>query len=129
MLILYEIVGIWMRGYLPQRVQSLDYGIKHDKKMLPCVKAIYILFRTDTSTKIKNFLLVKQIYQLSIHRLSAKMCTFVHRLYVLVIKDKLNEKAEFSHKKFSLFFDYSKMFSGHQYFSIRIVIGQRLKGL
>jgi hypothetical protein len=34
-----------------------------------------------------------------------------------VIKDKLNEKAEFSQKRFSLFFDYSKMFSGHQYFS------------
>ena len=38
-----------------------------------------LVSRAYSSAKIKKFSLVYQIYQLTIHWLSAEMCTFAHR--------------------------------------------------
>ena len=43
--------------------------------------------------EIKNFVLIKHIYQLTIHRLSAKMCTFVHSYRYYPRKRKGNYKS------------------------------------
>ena len=67
----------------PQRVESPDHGIEHDHKMLPRIKMFHIPLPSKASAYFEDFLLVKQIYQLPIHRLSEKMCIFAHRFIVL----------------------------------------------
>ena len=40
----------------------------------------------NKQTIIENFVLVKQIYQLTIHQLSAKTCAFVHSYPLYIVK-------------------------------------------
>ena len=63
----------------PQRIIVTQDAEKHDDEVSPHVKTLYILLTTDSlTTQLLNFCLVKQIYYLSIHRLSGKMCTFAN---------------------------------------------------
>ncbi len=48
----------------------------------------YIAFPFAFTTEFEYFILVEQSYYLSVHRLSDKMCTFVHRYFFYVQKQK-----------------------------------------
>ena len=63
---------------LAQCVDFSDHSVKHYGHMLVGIKALYVAFTILLAAEFENFFLVEQIYQLTIHRLSAKMCTFVH---------------------------------------------------
>lgn len=72
-------------GYLTQGVETFDYGIEHDDQMLPCIEVLHITFSTVCTAETKNFRLVKQRNQLTIHRLSDKMSIFVHDLAIVLV--------------------------------------------
>ena len=69
--------------YLAQGVEAFDHSIEHDDQMLPGIKVLHIPFTTVFTAESENFCLVKQKKQLTIHRLSDKMRTFVHVIDVL----------------------------------------------
>lgn len=46
--------------------------------MLVGIKALHVPLSIALAAEFEYFFLVEQVYQLTIHRLSAKMCTFVH---------------------------------------------------
>ena len=80
-----------------QRVVALDHRIEHDGQMLPHVKLLDVPLSTVFTADFGDFLLVKQINQLTKQRLSDKMCTFVHLCscyLVFVVKTKVTKKAE-----------------------------------
>lgn len=60
--------------------------------MLEGIKVLHVAFSMVCTAEFENFVLVKQIYQLTIHRLSAKMCTFVHSYRCYPRKHKGNYK-------------------------------------
>ena len=72
---------------------------KHDDEESPTVKTLYILLTTDNlTTQLLNFCLVKQIYYLSIHRLSGKIFTFAHVSKMFCAENKETKKeAELQH--------------------------------
>ena len=76
------------RLYLAQGVEAFDHSIEHDDQMLPGIKVLHIPFTTVFTAEFENFCLVKQKNQLTIHRLSDKMCTFVHVIDVLSQKQR-----------------------------------------
>ena len=47
---------------MANKAENIYIDSKHDEEVLPCVKTLYILFRTDIFAKFKNFSFVKQIY-------------------------------------------------------------------
>jgi len=73
-------------GYLTKRIESFNDCIKHDNKMLVSIKVLYIAFSLLFTAEFENFLLVKQTNQLTIHRLSVKMCTFVHCYWIYILQ-------------------------------------------
>ena len=68
---------------LAQGIEAFDHSIEHNDQMLPRIKVLHIPFTTVFTAEFENFRLVKQKNQLTIHRLSDKMCTFVHVIDVL----------------------------------------------
>ena len=78
-------------GYLAQGIKAFDHSIKHHDKVLLAIKMLYVAFTSMFTAELENFCLVEQIYQLSIYRLSYKMCTFVHG-YVFCEENKGNQK-------------------------------------
>ena len=58
--------------YLAKRVEPLYKGVEHYWQMLPRVEVLDITFAAVCTADFKNFFLIKQIYQLTIDRLSDK---------------------------------------------------------
>ena len=80
-----QLAGFGSHGVadFPQRVETPDDGIKHHDQMLPSIEVLHVAFATAFAAELENFRLGHQVYQLSEHRLSEKMCTFAHRYSVL----------------------------------------------
>ena len=83
------------RLYLSQRVEAHDYGEEHGKQVSIPVKALHILLTAVFAAHFNNFITVKRFYQLTIHRLSEKMCTFAHGYVCLCLATaKITKRAD-----------------------------------
>ena len=60
--------------------------------MRPAVKALDVALTIMLLANLKNFTTIKQIYDLTIERLSAKMCTITHGDVVGVVTYKITIK-------------------------------------
>jgi len=80
--------------------------------MLPHVKVLDIAFTTVFTTDFKNFGAVKQIYQLTICRLSDIMATFVHGYYSFVAETKITKRLNLPLGDSAYLFVLSESFSG-----------------
>ena len=68
---------------LAQGVEAPDDRIQHYHQVLPCIKVLDVSLAAILAADPEDFLPVEQIYHLTVYRLSDKMCTFVHRYWVL----------------------------------------------
>jgi len=64
--------------YLTQRVETHDYSIEHCQQVSVAIKALNILLTAVYAAHFNNFITIQLFYQLTINRLSEKMCTFAH---------------------------------------------------
>ena len=71
-------LGRHCRLYFAQRVKAHDHGIQHREQVCVAVKALHIPLTTVLTAHFNNFNAVERFYQLTIYRLSEKMCTFAH---------------------------------------------------
>jgi len=75
-------------SFVAAEVYFMSEGTPSLACMLPRIKVLHIPFTTVFTAEFENFCLVKQNNQLTIHRLSDKMCTFVHVIDVLSQKQR-----------------------------------------
>ena len=52
------------------------------------IETLYVTFTAMITADLKNLLLVQQLYQLSIYRLSEEMCTFAHGYIFSVVTQR-----------------------------------------
>ncbi len=71
-----------------QGVEVFDHSIEYNDQVLPSIEVLDVAFSTVFFTDAKNLCFVKQTYKLTVHRLSAKMSTFVHSYHVLTEKQR-----------------------------------------
>ena len=60
--------------------------------MSVAVKALHIPLTTVLTAHFNNFNAVERFYQLTIYRLSEKMCTFAHGYTCFIVNCKDNQK-------------------------------------
>jgi len=81
-------------GDFAQRIESFDDRVEHNNEVVPRIEMLHITLSAHLATGFENFSLRQQIYYLSKHRLSAKMCTFAHGYRFLVLQSKDNQKGQ-----------------------------------
>lgn len=64
--------------YLTEGVETHDHREEHCEKMCVPVKALHVFHAAVFAAHFCDFGTVWRFYQLTIHRLSEKMCTFAH---------------------------------------------------
>lgn len=90
--------------YLTKGIEPHCHGIEHCQKMREAVEALYIPLTAHIAADLNNFCLVKQLCQLSIYRLSEKMCILAHGYTFKCGDSKITKRAELPNRCSALTF-------------------------